>query len=128
MTAACTNHPTLDWFSPADYPAAAAICATCDQRAGCEAGARARGEQFGCWGGWIADEVTMLDGFPVEPAAEVVEHSRSAYNAKAHGDCAACAKRNAEWVAQWRAGKRADAVSQVVEAGPEQLTFEGMTA
>lgn len=124
MTAACAAHPTLDWHEPADYPQAAAICEGCELRAGCEAGARERGEQFGCWGGVVFDidgdaADFMLTGIPAVANVQL-EHSRSAYNAKAHGpECKDCAAVNATYKAKWLAQKRD--VTGAVGLVPEQL-------
>jgi WhiB family redox-sensing transcriptional regulator len=59
-TPACTQHDPDLWFGHDGEPAARrarreitakAICEACPVRAACLAGAKARGERFGIWGG-----------------------------------------------------------------------------
>jgi len=51
----CREHSAELWFaeSPADVEAAKSLCGTCPARASCLAGALARQEPWGVWGGQL---------------------------------------------------------------------------
>lgn len=55
---ACLEHPGLDWFAPADFPACVAVCAGCGVRAECEAFARSHGIEHGVWGGLTGGQLS----------------------------------------------------------------------
>lgn len=102
--ALCTTHPDLDWHStdPAEQEACIAVCGGCPARVTCLAGARARGEQFGIWGGESFNVVDMAEPVAwVRPAIYAPVHNRAHYvSGCRHPDCLAA---NASYVAKWRA-------------------------
>ncbi|MDB5597929.1 MAG: WhiB family transcriptional regulator [Hyphomicrobiales bacterium] len=109
MTALCfpiTSAADDLWHSDvaADRELAARICGFCDARLTCLAGAVARGETFGCWGGVDmeqreADRLTaqMAAGF-LEVRAEV-HGRRSLYVSGCR--CAPCTAENARTKAEY---------------------------
>lgn len=102
MTAPCFGlHALFDAEDEASQQRAAAVCAGCQLRQACHDGAVERDEPQGTWGGRVFP-VALLDGMPAAPVVEVA-HSRAAYVANAHGDCARCRAANAAYRAQWLA-------------------------
>lgn len=125
MTASCID-VDLDWHEPADYPRAAAICAGCSERAGCEAGARARGEQWGMFGGVVFDldgdaADFMLTGIPDVANVQLEHGTRTRRNAGC--TCRRCTEAHRLYVSRWRAGEGVVTRKQGSDAG-EQLAFE----
>lgn len=58
----CQIHDPELWFAeaPADLERAKRLCASCDARTECLAGALARGEPWGVWGGQIIDRGVVV--------------------------------------------------------------------
>lgn len=134
--ALCAGQATAEsdiWYSdtPADVELAKRACGRCLLRLSCLAGAIARGETWGVWGGEdmsqrAVDEVTreMADGF-LEPAdVGDVHGKRSTYVEGCR--CDKCTAANTAGIAEWRANRVVTARENVDQQ--MQLTFEGISA
>lgn len=122
MTAACTTS-ALDFHSDdlAEQEACKAVCAGCELRVSCLAGAIARDEPAGVWGGESFPRVAMVVAH-VRPAVYAPAHNRAHYMSGCrHADCLAA---NAAYIAQWRQ-QRAWSAPVVRETPPEQLDLFG---
>ncbi|MGY1773533.1 WhiB family transcriptional regulator [Blastococcus sp. SYSU D00813] len=128
----CAGDPD-GWFrtDPASVQAAKAGCGGCPARDRCLQLALAESEQHGVWGGLTPAERADLDRQPDELFAATrvevqVDHSRAAYVAGVHGDCARCRAANAAFKAQWLAERTS--VTPPEASPAEQLDLFGRTA
>lgn len=126
MTAACASRPDLDWHSevPAVQEACIAVCGGCPVRVACLAGARARGEQFGIWGGVDVSVVEMLEPqATIRPAVYAPVHSRAHYVSGCREP--ECLAANAAYIAKWRVTRTPAPVKPPVE--PPLALFDAVT-
>lgn len=134
MTIPCAGVATATfdpWFSadPDEQAWAKARCAECPIGPECLAGARARGERWGIWGGLDLGVVEM---------AEPVAHVRVQVYAPRHGEnrfydrctagddgraCDDCRAAHALHVSQWRATHTATPVAPPVDVPQLQFAF-----
>lgn len=121
MTPACWGADPDMFFTPARADEAKAVCARCEVRDACLAGARARGEQHGVWGGVdlaVPDDVMVVAEASTLRVSIPEAHNRARYNAGCR--CPICTTANAEYANRYR--HEGPAVTRATEINPcEQL-------
>jgi hypothetical protein len=101
-----TDHPDA-WFSddPAEVEQAKATCRTCPIAAACFAGAVARDEQAGVWGGEVfaplpADPMVVAEPVRIRVTVAACPGSRARYVAGCR--CVKCKAQNAQYQSHYR--------------------------
>jgi hypothetical protein len=121
-----TDHPDL-FFSddPAEVEQAKATCRTCPIATACFAGAVARDEQAGVWGGEVfaplpADPMVVAEPVRIRVTVAACPGSRARYNAGCR--CVKCKAQNAQYQDHYR--HEGPAVTRAAEMDLfEQLTI-----